>query len=121
MRCCTVLNLVLDNQQCEHRKIFQADDIKWQEYENAKEIEMLRSDNIIWQTAKESESYICQHTGFELPRDTQHQRPEDGTKTQHHSALFLFSSQKKILKPLCKFQKNIKTWFTSGGFTPHSR
>lgn len=103
-----MLNLVLDNHQCEHRKIFQADDIK---YENTEEMEMHISDNIIWQTAKESESYICQHTRFDLPRDTQQQQPEDGKRT-HHSAL-VFSSQNKISKQLCKFQKNIKAWFTT--------
>lgn len=106
-----MLNLVLDNQQHEHRKIFQADDIKWQQYENTEEMGMQRSENIIWQTAKESESYIYQHTRFDLPRDTQ-QQPEDG-KRPHHSALFLFSFQNKISKQLCKFQKNIKAWFTT--------
>lgn len=114
-----MLNLALDNQQREHRKTFQADDITWQQYENTEEMEMQRSDNIIWQTAKESESYLSQHTRFELPRDTQHQQPEDRTKIRHHSALFLFSSRNKISKRLCKFQKNIKAWFTSGGCTPH--
>lgn len=116
-----MLNLVLDNQQREHRKTFQADDIKWQQYENADDMEMQRSENIIWQTAKESESYICQHTRLELPRDTQCQQPEDGTKTRHHSALVLFSSRNKISKQLCEFQKNIKAWFKSGGCTPHYR
>lgn len=116
MRCCTVLNLVLDNQQHEYRKAFQADDIRWQQYENTEEMEMQRSEDIIWQTAKESESYISQRTRFELPRDT-HQQTKDGTKT-HHSALFLFSSGNKISQRLCKFQKNIRTWFTSGGCTP---
>lgn len=121
MRCCTVLNLVLDNQQCEHRKPFWADDIKWQQYENAEEVEMQRSENIIWQTAKESKSYICQHAKYKLPGDTHRQQAEDGTKTQHHSALLLFTSQNIISEQLCKFQKNIKAWFTSDGCTPHYR
>lgn len=112
-----MLNLVLDNQQREHKKLFKVDDIIWQEYENTEDMGMQRSEDI-WQTAKELESYICQHKRFELPRDT-HQQPENGTKTSHHSALFLFSSRNKISEHLCKFQKNIKAWFTSGGCMPH--
>lgn len=96
-----MLNLVFDNQQHGYRKTFQADDINWQQYNNTEDLEMQRSEDITWQTAKES--YISQCTRFELARETQHQQTKDGTKT----------------KRLFKFQKNIKTWFTSGGCTPH--
>ncbi|XP_029681920.1 homeodomain-interacting protein kinase 2-like [Takifugu rubripes] len=119
MRCCTVLNLVPDDQQNDNAETLQPREIDWQQCEDVEErMEMQRSENITWQTAKE-ESNTCEYTRFELPSETRQQR-EDGTKAQHHSALF-FSSRNKITKGLSKFQKNVKAWFTNGGSPPHYR
>lgn len=118
MRCCTVLNLVLDDQQNDNAETLQPGDIDWQQCENVEEsMEMQRSENISWQTAKETESNTCEDARFELPSDTRQQR-EDGTKARHHSAFTFFSSQNKVTKGLSKFQKNVKAWFTNGGSPP---
>lgn len=119
MRCCTALHLALDNQQNDNTKTRQPHDRKRQQYENAEE-EMQGSENIVWQTAKETESSPCKCTKFELSSDTQQQR-EGGTKVRHHSALSFFSSRNKISKRLSKFQKNVKAWFTNGDCPPHYR
>lgn len=117
MRCCTALHLALDNQQNDNTKTCQPHDRKRQQYETAEEImEKQRSENIVWQTAKETESSPCKYTKFELSSDTQ---CESGTKVQHHSALSFFSSRNKISKRLSKFQKNVKAWFTNGDCPPH--
>lgn len=121
MRCCTALHLSLDNQQNDNTKTRQPHDRRRQQYENAEEIMgMQRSENIVWQTAKETESSPCKYTKFELSLDTQQQH-EGGTKVQHHSALSFFSSRNKISKRLSKFQKNVKAWFTNGDCSPNYR
>lgn len=121
MSCCTVLNLALDDQQNDSAETLQPCDIDWQQCENVEEMmELQRSENITWKTAKETESNTCEYTRFELPSETGQQH-EDGTKAQHHSAFFFFSSRNKITKGLSKFQKNVKAWFTNGGSPPHYR
>lgn len=117
-----MLNLVLDDQQYDSAESLQPYDIDWQQCENVEErMEMQRSENVTWQTAKETESNTCEHTRYELPSDTDTlQQHEDGTKARDHSALFFFSSRNQITKGLSKFQRNVKAWFTNGG-SPHYR
>lgn len=121
MRCCKVLNLVLDEQQNDNAETLQPHDIDWEQYENVEEImEMQGSENITWQTAKETESNTYKRSRFELPSDPRQQR-KDRTKAWHHSTLFFVSYPNKITRRLSKFRKNVKAWFTNSGCPTHYR